>query len=296
MELRVLRYFLAVAEEGGITRASERLNLTQPTLSRQIHDLEEELGQQLIIRGSHSIKLTEAGALLKKRAEEILSLSAKTESEVKAFGSSIEGQVNIGAGETRGVQFLTKAAFQFRSEYPDVRFNIMTGDSSYVTEHIDNGILDFGLLVDPVDLERYESIRLPFRNTWGIIMRKDSPLSKLDEITPKDLEGKPLIISRQVIATPYMIQWFGKSWDSLSISGTYSLAFNGSLMAEDALGYALCLDGIVNITDQSPICFRPLSPKLDAGISIAWKKRGTLSAAAEKYLEHLRAYMEGLRG
>lgn len=287
MELRVLRYFLAIAREGNMTNAAATLHITQPTLSRQIHDLEDELGQQLFVRNSHSVTLTPEGMLLRKRAEEILELVQKTENEVSKSNETPSGDVYIGAGETNGVHYLTQAAYQIQQRYPGIHFHISSGDSIVVLEQLDKGLIDFGLLFDFKDLEKYNSIKLPCHDTWGVLMRTDSPLADKSSICPADLADQPLILSRQSVSDPALMEWFGINQSALNIIGTYNLVFNGSLMVKDGMGYAVCLDKIINIQGQQELCFRPLKPALTAGMNIVWKKYQIFSQASEKYLEQL---------
>ena len=287
MELRLLRYFLTVAREGSITNAANALHITQPTLSRQIHELEEELGQPLLVRGSRSVSLTGEGMLLRKRAEEILELVEKTEREVSLGDDVLTGEVSVGAGETVGVHFLTKAAQELRRRYPGVRFQIISGDGMEVCELLDKGLIDFGLVFDHVDRSKYNAIPVPWRDVWGVLVRKDHPLAEKEAVTPADLIHQPLLVSRQVLKGPLLPEWFGAGLDALNIAGTYTLAFNGSLMVEDGMGCALCLDRIINLGEDSPLCFRPLEPRREAGMHIIWKKYQVFSRAAEKYLELL---------
>lgn len=287
MELRLLRYFLTVAREGSITNAANALHITQPTLSRQIHELEEELGQPLLVRGSRSVSLTGEGMLLRKRAEEILELVEKTEREVSLGDDVLTGEVSVGAGETVGVHFLTKAAQELRRRYPEVRFQIISGDGMEVCELLDKGLIDFGLVFDHVDRSKYNAMPVPWRDVWGVLVRKDHPLAEKEAVTPADLIHQPLLVSRQVLKGPLLPEWFGAGLDALNIAGTYTLAFNGSLMVEDGMGCALCLDRIINLGEDSPLCFRPLEPRREAGMHIIWKKYQVFSRAAEKYLELL---------
>lgn len=288
MELRVLRYFLTIAREGNITNAANALHVTQPTLSRQIHDLEEELGQQLFVRGSHSVTLTPEGMLLRKRAEEILDLVQKTEQEFAQTEEAISGEVYIGAGETVGVHYLTRAARQLQESYPDIRIHISSGDATDVREDLDKGLIDFGLLFAPVDLSRYNVIHLAYQDTWGVLMRRDSPLAQKAALRLSDLKGQPLIVSRQIYKTSRLQEWFGEPAGQLQVVGTYNLVYNGSLMVEDGMGYALCLDGIINVTGDSPLCFCPLEPRRQADMYIVWKKYQIFSPAAERFLNVLR--------
>lgn len=288
MELRVLRYFLTIAREGNITNAANALHVTQPTLSRQIRDLEEELGQQLFVRSSHSVTLTPEGMLLRKRAEEILDLVQKTEQEFAQTEEAVSGEVYIGAGETMGVHYLTRAARQLQEKYPDVHIHISSGDATDVREDLDKGLIDFGLLFAPVDLSRYNVIHLPYQDTWGVLMRRDSPLAQKETLRLSDLKGQPLIVSRQMYRTSRLQEWFGEVAGQLQVTGTYNLVYNGSLMVEDGMGYAVCLDGIINVTGESPLCFRPLEPRRQADMYIVWKKYQIFSPAAERFLNVLR--------
>lgn len=288
MELRVLRYFLTIAREGNITNAANALHVTQPTLSRQIRDLEEELGQRLFVRSSHSVTLTPEGMLLRKRAEEIIDLVQKTEQEFAQTQEAVSGEVYIGAGETVGVHYLTRAARQLQENYPDVHIHISSGDATDVREDLDKGLIDFGLLFAPVDLSRYNVIHLPYQDTWGVLMRRDSPLAQKESIRLSDLAGRPLIVSRQMFKTSRLQEWFGEVAGQLQVSGTYNLVYNGSLMVEDGMGYAVCLDGIINVSGDSPLCFRPLEPRRQADMYIVWKKYQIFSPAAERFLAVLR--------
>ncbi len=288
MELRVLRYFLAVAREESICRAAECLHLSQPTLSRQLMDLEQELGKTLFIRGNRRITLTEEGVLLRKRAGEIMDLIEKTTGELTASDAAVTGDVCIGAGETEGVRFLTQRAKRLQERHPHICFHISSGDTADVTEQLDKGLIDFGLLFDPVDQTKYSSLQLPVCNTWGVLMRRDSPLAQKEAVTPGDLPDLPLIVPRRFRNGWFMDAWMGKGMDGLRISATYSLLFNASLMVRDGMGYAICLDGIVNTEGDAVLCFRPLSPAVHAHMSVAWKKFQVFSKASEKFLEELR--------
>ena len=288
MELRVLKYFLSVAKEESISGAANALHLSQPTLSRQLKDLEDELGKQLFIRGSKRITLTDEGRILKKRAEEIVSLVEKTESEIAVSDEHIYGDVFIGAGETVGVRYLTKAAKRVRDVYPDIRFHIISGDRADVVERLDSGLVDFGLVFGSVDDTKYESIKIPNSDIWGVLMRKDSPLAEKEMIEPKDLYNKPLIISRQADKTGIVKRLLNRSADKLNIVATYNLIFNGSLMVQDGLGYALAIESITSNTDKSEIVFRPLSNVLCEDMHVIWKKDNVFSKASEKLLEELK--------
>ncbi len=288
MEFRVLQYFLAVAREQSVSGAAEYLHLSQPTLSRQLKDLEEELGKQLFIRGNRKITLTDEGMTLRKRAEEIVQLVKKTEDEIILSDDSLSGNIYIGAGETDAVRILARAANQVQASYPKICFHISSGDATDVIEQLDKGLLDFGVLFEPTDLSEYNYLRIPAKDEWGVLMRRDAPLSEKRMIIPEDLWDKPLIVSRQAVnKSRGLFEWLGKEPDELNIVATYNLLFNGSLMVEERMGYALCLNHIINSTGESNLCFRPLSPKLETRLNVVWKKYQMLSKPAEKFLEKL---------
>ena len=289
MELRVLQYFLAVAREQSILKASEALHLSQPTLSRQLKDLEVELGKQLFIRGNRKITLTEEGVLLRKRAEEIVALVKKATSEIMISEESIAGDIYIGAGETDAIRLIARAAAKLQMEHPLLHYHIFSGDSQDVLERLDKGLLDFGIVFDPTDLSSYNHISIPKKDKWGVLMRRDSPLADRDTIQPEDLWDKPLILSRQQKEGSELSLWLKKDFSELNIVATYSLLFNGSLMVDEGLGYALCLDGIINTSGNSNFCFKPLEPPLELGMNLVWKKYQVFSKGAEKFLEQLKS-------
>lgn len=284
MELRVLQYFLAVTREQSISGAAESLHLSQPTLSRQLKDMEDELGKQLLIRGNRRITLTEEGMILRKRAEEILDLVKKAENEIALSDEYIAGDITIGAGETDGVRFLAKAAQALQTEYPDIHLHIISGDKATVTEDLDRGLIDFGLLFGSIDGTKYEFLKVPATDRFGVLMRRDDPLAKNDFVTAKDLTGKPLIVSRQAIQDNSLHTVLGHDLEKQNIVGTYNLLFNGSIMVDEGMGYAICLDKIINVTGESNLCFRPLYPGIEAEMHIVWKKYQTFTKAAEKFL------------
>ena len=287
MELRVLQYFLAVTREESISRAAIALHLSQPTLSRQLKDMENEIGKQLFIRGSKKIELTDEGRILKKRAEEIMALVEKAEDEIAVSDNHIAGNVFIGAGETVGVRFLTKAAKHVRDNYPDIHFHIVSGDRTDVIEKLDNGLVDFGLVFGSVDDTKYESITAPNNDIWGVLMRCDNPLADKTEIEPCDLYDKPLIVSRQADKTGIVKRLLHRSADKLNIVATYNLIFNGALMVQDELGYALCLESIINPSHNSDLCFKPLTNALTEEMHVIWKKDNVFSKASQKFFEEI---------
>ncbi len=295
MELRVLQYFLAVAREQNISSAAESLHLSQPTLSTQLKALEEELGKQLLIRGtkgSRKVLLTEEGMLLRKRAEEILELVRMTEREISLSNEVIAGDVYIGTGESDMIRIFARAAKSIQEKYPDIHFHILSGNAAFVKDYLDRGLIDFGVVYSPVDTTVYSSIKVPIRDTWGVLMRKDSPLAQEDVIQPQDLWDKPLILSAQKTDAWPMSSWFGQDITRLNIVATYNLVFNASLLVEEGLGYAVCFDKLINVSGDSKLCFRPLSPKMEAEASIIWKRYQLLSKAAQKFMDCLKESCE----
>lgn len=285
MEIRVLRYFLTVAREGSVTGAANFLHVTQPTLSRQIKDLEDELGVKLLIRGSHSVSLTPEGMRLRKRAEEILDMVEKTEAEFADAEEAVSGDVYIGGGETRVMRLIGDIIHEMREEYPEIRYHLYSGNSADVTERLDKGLLDFGILIQPADVTKYDYVNLPDKDVWGVILRKESPLAAKEAITPKDLLNEPLIFSRQAIqrtaAKNEFTDWFGADYDSLNVVATFNLVYNAAIMVEEGIGHAVTIDGLVKTGENSKLCFRLLEPRLEAGLNIVWKKYQVFSSAAE---------------
>ncbi|MCI5929524.1 MAG: LysR family transcriptional regulator [Pseudoflavonifractor capillosus] len=290
MELRVLQYFLAVAREQNISAAAQSLHLTQPTLSRQLMELEKELGKQLMVRGSRKITLTEDGMRLRRRAEEILELVDRTEKEVMQSDDTVSGDIYIGTGETDGVRQIVKAANQLQGSHPGIRFHIVSGDAMDVCERLDKGLLDFGILLGDMDKTRYSCMELPMKDTWGVLMRRDSPLAQRETVSPRDLWDKPLILSRQVDNKSGLYRWLRKEPSELHTVATYNLIYNASLMVDEGMGYAFTLDKLVNTTGSN-LCFRPMKPKMELGMYLVWKKSQLFSRAAELFLEKLQAQL-----
>lgn len=290
MELRVLQYFLAVAREQNISAAAQSLHLTQPTLSRQLRELEEELGKQLMVRGNRKITLTQEGMLLRKRAEEILELVDRAEREVMRSDDAVSGDIYIGTGETDGVRQIARAANRLQACYPGIRFHIVSGDAVDVCERLDKGLLDFGVLLGDIDKTKYHYMELPMKDTWGVLMRRDSPLAHRETVSPRDLWDKPLILSRQVDNKSGLYRWLGREPSELHTVSTYNLIYNASLMVDEGMGYAFTLDKLVNTTGSN-LCFRPLKPRLELGMYLVWKKSQIFSRAAELFLEGLDAQL-----
>lgn len=285
MELRVLQYFLAVTREQSISGAAESLHLSQPTLSRQLKDLEDELGKQLMIRGNRKITLTEEGMILRKRAEEILDLVQKTEQEIIISDDIVAGDVYIGAGETDAVHLLAKAARHLQLTYPDIHYHISSGDTMDVLDSLDKGLIDFGLLFASVDTSKYEYLEFPVKDIYGVLMQKDSPLAEKMSICPEDLWDKPLIINRNTRNGDLLTSWIGKNREELNVTATYNLLYNASLMVDEGLGYALALDKIINTTGDNNLCFIPCEPQLSVGMNLIWKKYQIFPKAAQLFLE-----------
>ena len=291
LEFRVLRYFLAIAREGNITRAANTLHVTQPTLSRQIQELEDRLGHKLFIRSSHSVTLTEEGILLRKRAEEILDLVDKTEAEFDNYQSEIAGDVYIGGGETVAISFVADVINELITAYPKMHFHLYSGNASDVTYRLDRGLIDFGILIEPADISKYDCVRLPSSDRWGVVMRKDSPLANKEFIEKADLIGLPLIMSRQaidVIEDNKFIQWFGEDFEKLNIIATFNLLFNAAMLVKSGGGYIVSIDNIINTGADSDLCFVPLKPDLKSGLVLVWKKYQVFSPAAATFLQTLK--------
>lgn len=296
MEIRVLKYFLAVAREQNISAAAQSLFLSQPTLSRQLKELEEELGKQLFIRGSRKITLTEEGLLLRKRAEEIVELMDKAEKELLGSDEQVTGEIYIGAGETNGLRLIAKAAKELQEQYPQITYRIVSGDAVDITERLDKGLIDFALLLEPVDISKYSYLKFPVKDVWGVLMRRDCPLAQKKSISPKDLQDMPLIVSRQALDGSELTQWLKSDNEQLNIVSTYNLVYNASLMVDEGLGVALCLDKIINVSGDSSLCFRPLKPRLEVGMSLVWKKYQVFSKAAEKFILKMQEDINSLQG
>lgn len=285
LETRVLRYFLAVAQEGSVTRAARALHLTQPTLSRQIRELEEELGQTLFSRGGRELSLTREGLLLRQRAEEIVGLAEITEKEFRSLGEkTVSGDLSLGCGESKALSFVTDALKVLQDEHPLIIPHFFSGNGEIVMDRLDKGLLDFAVLMGAENTERYYSLPLPNHDTWGLLMDKDDPMAQKKAITAEDLLDIPLILSSQSLSRDELSGWLGFPMSRLHIAATYTLLFNGSLMVRSGLGYALCFDHIAPSGKDSPFAFRPLTSPL----SLVWKKHQILSAPAEAFLAKIR--------
>ena len=289
MELRTLRYFLAVCEAGSMSRAAERLHVTQPTLSRQIADLERELGCTLFVRHSRSVEPTEEGLHLMARALDIVSLADLTEGEYRNRGKVIAGDIRIACGESSGIAPIASCVRSFRKRYPDVRFRLHSGNADYVVERLERGLDDFAILFSYPGIDRYEHMRLPHTDAWGIYLPEGDPLAGKDVISPEDLEGLPLIASEQALDTDELSAWFGESLPRVDLAATYTLGYNATVFAREGAGYMLGLDALAPTGSGTGLEFRPLWPPIVAHIDFAWRRGQKLSNAASLFLEELRS-------
>jgi DNA-binding transcriptional LysR family regulator len=289
MELRVLKYFLEAARQGNITKAAEALSVTQPTMSRQLKDLEWELGEKLFERTNYAIRLTPAGELLKERAQEIVELSDKTLSDFKALGEDeITGEISIAAAESKNISFIAECINSLKQTCPKICYNLYAGDSERVLEKLDKGLFDFAVIVENVDLEKYNCLTVPAVDRWGVVMRKDDELALKKFITPKDLLDKPIMVSRQALAAD-LPKWFGDDISRLNVVATLDLSYNGSVLARSGTGYLLTFDGLVDTGSDSKLCFRPLKPALTTAMYVVWRKHQHFTKAGELFLNEIRA-------
>ena len=290
MELRVLRYFLTVAREGSFSRAAEKLHLSQPTLSRQIKELEDEFGKQLLVREPRHVLLTDDGQLLRRRAEEILSLAEKTAGELMSGDEDISGDIRIGAGESVHFSLIMEAARQIQEKYPGIRFHIVTGDGRTTLTRLDRGLIDFAFVYGKLAPSKYSVLDLPVRDRWVLFLRKDDVLAEKETIRAEDLWERPLLFSRQALSSSThgdeLLQWLQKPLEELHVAGSYTLLYNATLMVREGLGYAISFADIVN-TAGTELCTRPLQPPVYTEPSVAWKKNQVFSKASKLFLQTL---------
>ncbi|WP_455684701.1 LysR family transcriptional regulator [Thomasclavelia sp.] len=291
MEIRVLQYFLAIAREQTISGAAEVLHITQPTLSRQIKDLEDELGKQLFVRSNKKISLTEDGLFLRQRAEEIVNLVDKTELEMMTSDLLLSGEIYIGSGECHALKVITKSMKKMQTSYPAVKFDIHSGNAPDIIDRIDSGLIDFGLITHHPKVSEYNHIIMPIKHHWGVLIRKDDPLAQKEQISYEDIADKPLIVSKEIANNIQLTDWFKNNIDQLNIISTYTLLYNATLMVEDELGYAVCLDKLINTSGDSELCFRPLNPFLEVTYYFIWKKYNVLSKASKQFLNIIQEIM-----
>lgn len=291
MEIRVLRYFLAVVREESITHAAEMLHITQPTLSLQLSQLEEDIGVKLFDRGSRKITLTNEGLLLRRRAEEILQLVDKTEEELQEKEEQVEGKITLGCGEIASVQLLPRLFAAFSEKYPRVTYDLYTATADHVKEQMDQGLVDIGLLLEPIDIEKYDFIRLPVKERWVVLMRPDSPLAKKESVTAEDLAGLPLSLPRRMRVQCELASWFGDFYENLSVRFHSNLSTKSAMMVHSGLGYAIVIEGAVPFWDQTKVTYRPLSPELAATSVLAWKRGQPFSPAVTKFISHTKCFL-----
>ena len=284
MDIRTMQYYLAVVREGTISAAAQALHVAQPSLSRQMKELEEELGVTLFVRGNRKITLTEEGMVLRKRAEEMVRLMQMTEEEISQIKNHISGSVRIGAGESWSFHYLSRAAASIAAEHPDIRFHITSGDTQDLMDELNNGLIDFAVIFTNVDHTLYQSIELPAEDSFGLLMPKDCPLAGKSEIRISDLKGLPVIISRA--AAPHYSG--SDELSSLNIVATYNLIYNASLLVEDGLGYAICFDKLINTTGDSRLCMRPIVPAMKSTGYLIWKKYQVFSPAVQMFIDRVR--------
>lgn len=293
MELRVLKYFLMVAREENITRAAELLHVTQPTLSRQLSQLEDELGTKLFQRGQHGISLTEDGLLLRRRALEIVALADKTERELSHADDVLSGEITIGSGETKNIRALIDMMAAFRKAHPEVTFDMYTAAADDIKDRLDRGLVDVGVVVEPVEISQYHFLRLPGNERAGVLLRTDSPLAEKAVIHPQDLIGTPLLMVKRPYFQNELTNWFGAAYEQMEIVATYNLIYNAAIMVQNQMGVALCLE-LESRFDG--LCFRPLSPTQENGTVLIWKKEQILPATTRAFIEHAKEYSEGIFG
>ncbi|MDE5597464.1 MAG: LysR family transcriptional regulator [Lachnospiraceae bacterium] len=291
METRLLQYFLAVAEEQSITKAADYLHITQPTLSKQMMDLEAALGKQLLIRGKKKVTLTEDGAYLLGKAQEIISLIEKTENSFHEGEQTITGDVYIGCGEFRSTYAIMEVIRSIQQGNPGISFHFFSGNGDLIIERLDKGLLDIGILLEPKISPRYDYQKLPFCETWGVLMRKDSPLASHESISANDLSGLPLIVSNQTFNSNKSIAFFEENKPASHIVASYNLIYNAGLMVEAGIGYALCIDGLINTTGDSPLTFRPLVSTFQPSLYLFTKKYQTFSKATKLFLTRFQEEM-----
>lgn len=291
MELRVLKYFLAIAREENFTKAAQQLHITQPTLSRQIAQLEEELGVDLFVRSNHNIILTEDGMILKRRAQEISSLADKTKRDFLHKDENLEGVISIGSGEFLSTRCLTDCIAQFRRMHPLVRYEFYSGNAGNIRDQIERGLLDIGLMSEPIDIRKYEFISMPIKEEWGAFVREDSPLIDKDFIAPQDLVDIPLILPLGDFAESHIGKWFGEYISQIDVIAKGNLLYNEAMMAQSNIGAVI---GIRLKSNYDRLRFIPLNPSLKIDTALAWKKEQIFSAATTAFIDFSKQYLKGI--
>lgn len=286
MEIRVLRYFLTVAQEENMTKAAELLHTSQSNLSRQLADLESSLGKKLFDRGGRKIILTEEGMFLRKRAQEIIELTDRTENDMKSFNQSVNGTVHIGGVETCLMKRIGQSILALSKLYPQIRYDFFSGSIVELTEMLNKGLLDFALLVAPVDMQKYHYIKLPVTDTFGVLLRKDCPLAKQPSIKPEDIKDYPVWVAHQQLGANVLSSWLGGDVESMNIISTFNLITTPAMMIDSGIGMAFTFDNLVN-TEGTNLCFRPLEPKVEAELYLVWKKYDSFTKACEVFLQQI---------
>ena len=295
MDIRVLKYFLAVAREQSFSTAAERLFLSQPTLSRQLKELEDELGKTLLVRSNKGVTLTEEGIILRKRAEEIIDLMDKTEQEVRQSNDSVCGTVYIGAGETYAIKLIADTAHHLKVDYPGIHYSFFSGNGTDVMEKLERGLMDFGLIFGNIDRTRYEVIEIPLHDTWGVLMRQDEPLAKKASLTISDVSGLDLIIPRQPNHSTMLSEMIAEQAPDANIVAEYNLIYNASVMVGEGIGCAIALDRLINVSGDSKLCFRPFEPPMEAVCSFIWKRYSVFTKAAGIFLEQFKKDISNIK-
>lgn len=288
MEIRVLNYFVETANNKSMTKAAKKLHVTQPTLSKQLKDLEDELGQKLFTRSNYSVNLTAEGEVLYKRAVDILSIVTKTEAEFKTMNVFKGGDLHIGCAESYGITIIAKTIKILTEKYPNIRFHLHSGNFQTVIEKINLGVLDFAITVQDIDTSSFNSLSLPYMDTWGILMRRDSDLADKSDITIDDISKLPLIVSRQGFSEE-MPNELKNIQSRMNIVGTYDLIYNASIFVKEGLGYAFCFDKLVNTSMENELIFKKISPGISSPMKIIWLGTQVFSKTAELFLEELKS-------
>ena len=291
MELRVLNYFLAIAREENFTKAAQQLHVTQPTLSRQIADLEQELGVELFVRSNHNIFLTEDGMILKRRAQEILSLADKTKRDFLQKDEALSGTISIGSGEFRSTEYLAKIIAAFRKKYPNVRYEIYSGNAGNIRDYIERGFLDIGLMSEPIDMRKYNFVNMPIKEQWGVFVQKDSPLYGKDSIRPADLAGMSVVTATGDFNQSRIGKWLGDYKDQVEIAATANLPYNEAVLAKENIGVMLSIN--LNCTYEN-LRFIPLQPVLEVSTVLGWKKEQIFSATTAAFIDFASQYLKGI--
>ena len=287
MEIRTLRYFLAVAREENMTRAAEILHVTQPTLSKALKSLEDELGKKLFVRHSFSIRLTEEGVLLRNRAEDLISMADKIEQEFLSLDDISGGELYLGLAESYQIRYLARTIKEFKTRYPNLHYHITSGDTEQIADKLDKGLLDFLVLAELPDSRKYEYLAFPEKDVWGLVLPKGDPLAEKNRIRVEDLAGLPLFSSEQAW-NDVIKKWAGSSFSKLRLEGSFRLSYNGSVFVREGLGYLLTFRHLIDTSEESGLVFRPLEPTLETTLYIAWNRYQTFTPIAERFLQQLR--------